>query len=111
MAADILVPLPKTEAGNTYVLVVGDTLLIGGGPNQKASTVARKLTHYCNKNFRFVSTHASALSYFGCSSLQVPLPQSHVAICDNYIHSPLVSRGGGLWKSGYTIHLLLQTVV
>ncbi len=49
VAADILGPLPESDAGNRYILVVGDyfTRWIEAYaiPNQEATTVARKLTN------------------------------------------------------------------
>ncbi len=49
MAADILGPLPESDAGNRYILVVGDyfTRWVEAYtiPNQEATTVARKLTN------------------------------------------------------------------
>ena len=46
VAVDILGPLPETEQGNRYVLVIGDyfTKWMEAHANQEATTVAQKLT-------------------------------------------------------------------
>jgi len=45
MAVDLVGPLPESERGNSYIIVVGDYFCcwLEAIPNQEASTVAEKL--------------------------------------------------------------------
>ena len=43
VAADLLGPLPESENGNSYILVVADWMEAFALPNQEAATVANKL--------------------------------------------------------------------